>query len=428
MRDGSAADVGNLGRKMQIGLDASACPVASLCVKDSAMLQRSAKFEKFVDQQLAQYERDKQKTDNIEIKCVGLDLLGARLEDDEFGCHFDVLRFPERVAEAVDRLAETDRALLTRRFYALTKEGTAQNEMITVDWNLRAIGKSYGTFSKEYFVEWQETSDEMDHIHAFNSMVKRVLGRPLSVEKYEARDKFRRLAFERFDRFFRCRFSTPALYFSLRYVANVQLRSFEQFCIDRGSTSFKYNRYFADINRMHFHDESRHFASSLNFSLDLLDRITIPAERELIVAIVAGYMIDLINFTRTQSVTYDFTREALVGAIEGGHIRDFPLSIPQIEAIYREVRFDMEVEHKPIVTEMNRATCRRIRSYEEALGITRDTYERRGLALRNKVLTTVLDTLRTRAANKYNNNANYNKTLSSFAESYGWYERQLRTS
>lgn len=389
------------------------------------MIQRSAKFERFIDQQLAQYERDKQKDDNVEIKCVGLDLLGARVDDDELGCDPDVLRFPERIAEAVARLDETDRALLTRRFYALSKEGTAQNEMITVDWNLRAIRSTYGTFSKEYFVEWQETSDEMDHIHAFNSLVKKILGRPLSVEKYEARDKFRRLAFERFERFFRCKFATPALYFSLRYVANIQIRSFEQYCINRDRVGAKYNRYIADINKMHFHDESRHFASSLNFSLDLMDRITIPHERELVTAIVAGYMLDLIHFTRTQSAQLDISREALVGAVQTGQIREFGLSSRQIDVAYLNLRYDVDADKGPLTTEMARSTCRRLRSYEAALGITRDTYERRGLALRNKVITTALDLMRSRAADSYNGNANYSKTVGGFGPAYAWFERQL---
>ena len=94
------------------------------------MIHRSIKFERFIEQQLAQYERDKQKDDNVEIKCVGLDFLTARIDDDELGCDPDILRFPERVAEAVAALDATDRALLTRRYYALSKEGTAQNEMI----------------------------------------------------------------------------------------------------------------------------------------------------------------------------------------------------------------------------------------------------------------------------------------------------------
>lgn len=392
------------------------------------MLHRSTKFEKFIDQQIAQYERDKQREDSVEIKCVGLELLGARIEDDELGCDPDVLRFPERVAERVARLDETSRALLTRRYYALSKEGTAQNEMITVDWNLRAIRETYGTFTKEFFVEWQETSDEMDHIHAFNSLVKKVLGRPLSLESYEARDRFRRLAFERFARYFRCRFSTPALYFCLRYVANIQLRSFEQFCMNHGRPGARYQRYFADINKLHFHDESRHFASSLNFSLDLVERITIPHERELVVAIVAGYVLDLIHFTRTQSAQLDVSRQALEGAIEEGKIHDFGLLPGEIDAAYRAFRYDVDADKGPLVSDMARATCRRLRTFETALGITRDTHERRGLTLRNKVITKAIDVMRGRAANSYNGSPNYSKTLGGFDHAYAWFERQLASA
>lgn len=391
-------------------------------------IERTEKFEKFIDQQLARYEKDKLEGEGVELKRVGLELLGSEIDADEHGCDPELLVFPARIAEAVARLDGTDQALLTRTFYAFSKESTAQNEMITVDWNLRAISATYGTYSKEYFVEWQETNDEMDHIHTFNSLTKKILGQPLSFERYEQRDRFRRLAFERFDRYFRCRFSTPALYFSLRYVANVQLRSLEQFCMSPKRTGIRYNKHLVDINRMHFFDESRHFASSLNFSLDLLARITIPHERELVATIVSGYILDLINFTRTRSVERLNSRSALEAVVRSGALGSFRLSLPEIDACYRDVRFDTTTEGSGIAADMARTTCRRLRSYENAIGVTRATYERRGLCLRNAVIVKVLDMMKTRAADRYNGNANYGKTLASFDASYDWFERQLSGS
>jgi hypothetical protein len=388
-------------------------------------IERSEKFEKFIDQQLARYEKDKLEGEGVELKRVGLELLGSEIGADEYGCDPDLLRFPARIAEAAARLDTTDQALLTRTLYAFRKEATAQNEMITVDWNLRAIRATYGTYSKEYFVEWQETNDEMDHIHAFNSIAKKVLGQPLSVERYEQRDRFRRLAFERFDRYFRCPYATPALYFSLRYVANVQLRSFEQFCMSTENGKRRYNEHLVAINRMHFFDESRHFASSLSFSLDLIARITIPHERELLLTIVSGYILDLINFTRTRSVELLTSRSALEATLRSGALRSFPLGLPEIDACYRDLRFGAEAEQPGIAADMARTTCRRLRSFERALGVTRATYERRGLCLRNALIVKVLDTMKARAADEYNGNANYSKTLASFAESYDWFERQL---
>lgn len=388
-------------------------------------IERSEKFAKFVDQQLTRYEKDKLEGKGAELKRVGLELLGSEIGADEHGCDPDLLVFPERIAEAVARLDPTERALLTRTYYAFSKEATAQNEMITVDWNLRATGATYGIYSKEYFVEWQETNDEMDHIHAFNSLAKKVLGQPLSAERYEQRDRFRRLAFERFDRYFRCPFSTPALYFSLRYVANVQLRSLEQFCMNAEATGLKLNRYFIDLNKMHFFDESRHFASSLNFSLDLLDRVTIPHERELLITIVSGYILDLVKFTRTRSTDFLNSRSALEAVVRSGALRAFPLGLAEIDAAYRDLRFEADAARPGVTADMARATCRRLRSYENALGITRATYERRGLCLRNAVIVKVLDALRARAADKYVGNANFSKSAASFDRTYDWFERQL---
>ncbi len=92
---------------------------------------------------------------------------------------------------------------------------------------------------------------------------------------------------------------------------------------------------------------------------------------------------------------------------------------------YRDFRCDAEAHAGPIVTEMIRTTCKRLRSYENSLGITRDTYERRGLMLRNKIITTVLDVMRSRTANSYNRNENYSKTVGGFVSTYAWFERQL---
>jgi hypothetical protein len=264
----------------------------------------------------------------------------------------------------------------------------------------------------------------MDHIHAFNSLTKKILGQSLSVERYEQRDRFRRIAFERFDRYFRCRFSTPALYFSLRYVANIQLRALEQFCMSSKRGGIRYNKHFADINRMHFFDESRHFASSLNFSLDLIDRITIPHEQELVTTIVSGYILDLIHFTRTRSVERLNSRAALEAVVRSGALRAFPLSLPEIDACYRDLRFETATE-PGIATDMARMTCRRLRSYENAIGVTLATYERRGLCLRNAVIVKVIDAMKARAADRYNGNDNYGRSLASFESAYDWFERQL---
>jgi hypothetical protein len=176
---------------------------------------------------------------------------------------------------------------------------------------------------------------------------------------------------------------------------------------------------------MHFFDETRHFASSLNFSLDLIERITIPHERELVTTIVSGYILDLINFTRTRSVEKLNSRSALEAVVRSGALRSFPLGLTEIAACYRDLRFDTTAERPGIAADMARTTCRRLRSYENALGVTRATYERRGLCLRNAVIVKVLDTMKARAADKYNGNANYSRTLASFAESYDWFERQL---
>lgn len=140
---------------------------------------------------------------------------------------------------------------------------------------------------------------------------------------------------------------------------------------------------------------------------------------------MAGYILERINFTRTQSAQLDISREALVGAIQNGQLRAFPLTPAQIEAAYRDFRFDTDANAGPIVSEMIRTTCRRLRSDETAIGITCATYERRGLALRNKVVTTVLDFMRSRAANSYNGNESYSKTVSGFDAAYAWFERQV---
>lgn len=293
--------------------------------------------------------------------------------------------YPDALAPRVAALPREEAALLTRLLFAFEKENVAQNEMLTLTWNTRCAIRAFGLFSDEYWVQHRETMDEYDHIYGFQTLARKLLGRGLVASELERKNRFRDLTFSTLEPLLHTPQAVPALYFTLRFMANVFLKMVEGFSFDPRRAELGYSHALERINQAHHDDEARHFTSSWAFGRQLYLAIPDEKERELVRAVLALY---IALHLRTLVVGGHLVRtgfEALRFALEQGSLPSLRVSPEELAHAYasHSCLVDLGPSRR---RESFRWAASQFRKLELALELTPADFSPRGLHPENQAL------------------------------------------
>lgn len=317
------------------------------------------------------YERALQRADEprLSARVIAYDPAA----DAGYGCDPAFPVYPAEIARRVHALPAEQHARLTRILFALEKVNVAQNEMITLSWNLRCAIQAFGVFSNEYWVQHRETLDEFDHIYGFELLARKVLGEGLGAADLARKNRFREMAFTLLAPRLRSPAAVPALYFTLRFMANVFLKMVEGFCFDPRRRDIAYSEALQDINQTHHDDEARHFTSSWAYGQRLYAMIDAPQERELVRAVMVMYLGSHLRWLAQGGHLVRTGMESLRFAVARGELPALGLSDDDITRAY--AAHDALVDLTPSRRrESFRWAASQFRKLEQALAITHDDY------------------------------------------------------
>lgn len=339
--------------------------------------------------------------------------------DDGFACDPDFPAYPAEVAPHVAALPREQHAKLTRILFALEKQNVAQNEMITLTWNTRCAMRAFGVFTEGYWVQHRETLDEYDHIYGFELLCRKLLGAGLSADELARKNRFREAALQGLEPRLRDKSALPALYFTLRFLANISLKMVEGFCFDPRRTDLRYSEPLRAINQTHHDDEARHFTSSWSFGRELYLRIEDPRERELVRAVVALYLELHVRSLPLGGHLYRTAYEALEYALEHNALPAFALDRDALRTAYATAGTTAFADlSRSRRREAYRWAASQLRKLEVALELGPDDYDLRWVSEENALV------LRELAANAMANGTSVGEDLDPRA-SYAAYRALL---
>lgn len=361
-------------------------------------------FRTVLAQQGHLYERAFQEPETLRLseRVLAYDPSG----DDGFACDPDFPAYPAEVERRIRALPRGQHAALTRVMFALEKQNVAQNEMITLTWNTRCAIRAFGVFTAGYWVQHRETLDEYDHIYGFELLCRKLLGGGLSADELARKNRFREAALQGLEPRLRDKNALPALYFTLRFLANISLKMVEGFCFDPRRADVGYSEPLRAINQTHHDDEARHFTSSWSFGRELYLRIDDPREKELVRAVVALYLELHVRSLPLGGHLYRTAYEALAHAIERRALPDLGLSLDGLRAAYEgpgaTAFADLSRSRR---REAYRWAASQLRKLEVALELGPDDYDLRWVGEENSAV------LRELAANALANGTSVGEDL-----------------
>lgn len=237
--------------------------------------------------------------DALELKPLGYEFRARGVDLTKLYANPRFLLLPFEECPHLSALTRAQLARLTAAFYGTIYADVADHETKVITYNIQVSERVFPRYSEGYMVLFSESDEECDHVTTFRCLWEPTLGAAQETWREPGPHCYAGLdaAYERIGHDL-CPSGYGALFLLHRFLLNLMLKQTESFMhVNLGQSKWTQDDYdplAAKITHAHATDEARHYTTSFQLGLGLLERAD-PASRKQVRRLISLFTASLIE-------------------------------------------------------------------------------------------------------------------------------------